>query len=136
MKFLRAQWDRAGAVLGVVIGAVMLIVGWVGVSGSGLPAGQIPYVISCGVGGLFILGVAAVLWLSADLRDEWHKLDRIENAIRSADSQAGAAAPSPAAAAAPAEVEAQPAARTTTPRPRKATTAPRKRAARSRTTAS
>jgi hypothetical protein len=80
---LRAQWDRAGAILAVVVGAIMLIVGWAGASGSGLAAEQIPYVISCGVGGLFVLGIGAVLWLSADLRDEWHKLDSVEDAIRS-----------------------------------------------------
>jgi hypothetical protein len=30
---------------------------------------------------MFLLGTAAMLWLSADLRDEWRKLDRIEKAI-------------------------------------------------------
>jgi hypothetical protein len=31
---------------------------------------------------MFLIGMAAMLWLSADLRDEWRKLDRIEAAIR------------------------------------------------------
>lgn len=82
LKLLRTQWDRAGAIFAVLVGAIMLIVGWAGVSGSGLAAEQIPYVISCGVGGLFVLGVGSVLWISADLRDEWHKLDSVEDAIR------------------------------------------------------
>ncbi len=81
-KWLRLQWDRAGAWLCVVAGAVLLVVGWVGVSGSAYPAEQLPYVISCGVGGVFLLGLGAMLWLSADLRDEWRKLDRIEQAVR------------------------------------------------------
>ena len=89
LKLLRTQWDRSGAVLAVIVGAVMLVVGWAGVSRSGLAAEQIPYVISCGVGGLFVLGVGSVLWISADLRDEWHKLDSVEDAIRS-EKTAGA----------------------------------------------
>jgi hypothetical protein len=28
--------------------------------------------------GLFLLGLGALLWLSADLRDEWRKLDAID----------------------------------------------------------
>jgi hypothetical protein len=60
----------------------MLIVGWVGVSGTPYTAKQLPYLASNGLGGLFLLGAAAMLWLSADLRDEWRKLDRIELAIR------------------------------------------------------
>jgi hypothetical protein len=81
-KWLRLQWDRAGAWLCVGAGAVLLVVGWVGVSGSAYPAEQLPYVISGGVGGVFLLGLGAMLWLSADLRDEWRKLDRIEQAVR------------------------------------------------------
>ena len=30
---------------------------------------------------MFILGLGALCWLSADLRDEWTKLDRIEDAL-------------------------------------------------------
>jgi hypothetical protein len=48
-----------------------------GVSRSGLPAEQIPYLASGAVLGLFALGVGATLWLSADLHDEWRKLDHI-----------------------------------------------------------
>jgi hypothetical protein len=97
LKVLRAQWDRGGAVAAVVVGAVMLIIGWAGVSGSGLAAEQIPYVISCGVGGLFVLGIGAVLWISADLRDEWHKLDSVEDAIRGEHDRDGGAAATVAA---------------------------------------
>jgi hypothetical protein len=60
-----------------ILGLVALLVGWLGVSRSGLPAEQIPYLASGAVLGLFALGVAATLWLSADLRDEWRKLDQI-----------------------------------------------------------
>jgi hypothetical protein len=33
---------------------------------------------------MFLLGLGAMLWLSADLRDEWRKLDRIERRLGSA----------------------------------------------------
>ena len=81
-KWLRLQWDRTLAWALVVAGAVALIIGWVGVSGSAYSAEQLPYIISGGIGGIFLLGVGATLWLSADLRDEWRKLDCIEDALR------------------------------------------------------
>lgn len=77
-KWIRAQWDRVLAWVCVVAGAVVLIVGWVGVSRYAYPADQLPYIISGGIGGLFLLGLGAMLWLSADLRDEWRKLDEID----------------------------------------------------------
>lgn len=81
LTFLRAQWDRtAGAVL-VLAGAIAIAVGWAGVSGAVYPAEQLPYVISGGLGGLFLLGVGATLWLSADLRDEWRHLDKMEDDV-------------------------------------------------------
>lgn len=82
MTRLRSQWDRVLAVAAAVAGVAVLIVGWVGISGTPYPAEQQPYLISGGIGALFLLGVSAALWLSADLRDEWRKLDRIERAIR------------------------------------------------------
>lgn len=77
----RTQWDRLLGVASLVLGAVVLTVGWFGVSGTPFPAEQIPYIISAGLGGLFLLGCSAILLLSADLQDEWRKLDRIEQAI-------------------------------------------------------
>jgi hypothetical protein len=64
-----------------VIGGTLLLVGWIGVSGTPYLAEQVPYIISGGVGGVFFLGIGATLWISADLRDEWRKLDRIEEAL-------------------------------------------------------
>ncbi len=86
-KWLRLAWDRAAAVVLIAAGAVALVLGWVGVSGEAFPAKQLPYVISGGIAGVFILGVGTLCWLSADMRDEWTKLDRIEDALnRLADS--------------------------------------------------
>ena len=84
MKWVRAQAERSGAVVAVVAGIAFLIAGWIGVSDKVYPGEQIPYIASGGLIGLALIGIGAVLWLSADLRDEWRKLDRIE-AILQAD---------------------------------------------------
>jgi hypothetical protein len=82
VSWLRLQWDRVGAWTCVIAGAVTLLLGWVGVSGESIAGKQLPYIASNGLGGIFLLGTGAMLWLSADLRDEWRKLDLIEEAIR------------------------------------------------------
>lgn len=82
LGWLRLQWDRAAAWGCVLAGVITLVVGWLGVSGTAFTAKQLPYIAGCGLGGLFLLGTGAMLWLSADLRDEWRKLDSIEESIR------------------------------------------------------
>ena len=80
-NWMRLAWDRAAAVILIAAGAVALLLGWIGVSGEAFPAKQLPYLISGGIAGVFILVVGTVCWLSADMRDEWTKLDRIEGAL-------------------------------------------------------
>jgi hypothetical protein len=63
------------------IGVIALIGGWVGVRGTPVLAEQTRYIVSGGIGAVFLLGLGATLWLSADLRDEWRKLDRIEQSL-------------------------------------------------------
>lgn len=77
LNWLRNEWDRVGAWIAISVGAIALVIGWVGVSRTPFTAEQIPYVMSGGLGGLFLLGLGATLWLSADLRDEWRVLDHI-----------------------------------------------------------
>ncbi|WP_344600676.1 hypothetical protein [Sporichthya brevicatena] len=62
-------------------GAICLLAGYAGVADSQYLAEQTRYIVSGGIGGIFLLGVGATLWISADLRDEWRKLDRIERAL-------------------------------------------------------
>jgi hypothetical protein len=71
------QWDRVVAAVMTAAGIAFVVLGWSGASRSSLLAEQIPYLASGAVGGLFALGAAATFWLSADLRDEWRKLDDI-----------------------------------------------------------
>ena len=81
-KWLRLQWDRVLAWVFVAAGRDRAHRRLGGRQRVGLRRGQLPYIISGGVGGIFLLGVGATLWLSADLRDEWRKLDSIEDALR------------------------------------------------------
>lgn len=74
MSVLKTQWDRSLAVALSLLGGLALLLGYIGVSGEALLARQMPYIISGGLTGIFLLGLAATLWLSADLRDEWREL--------------------------------------------------------------
>jgi hypothetical protein len=78
---IRLGWDRLSAAILIAVGAVAVILGWIGVSGADLPSKQLPYLVSGGIGGLYILGVAALLWLSGDLRDEWSRLGEIKTML-------------------------------------------------------
>jgi hypothetical protein len=85
VRLLRNQWDRTTAVVTVVAGLLVLTLGWVGASGTRKVPDQIPYIISGAVFGLFLLGVGATLWLSADLKDEWRSLQDIRSEHRSGE---------------------------------------------------
>ena len=85
LNYIRDQWDRVAAWVFVAGGALALLLGWLGISRTAYPAEQNPYIISGGLLGIFLLGLGGVLWLSADLRDEWRKLDAIERSGREPD---------------------------------------------------
>ena len=91
--WVRQQWDRFAGWVCIAFGAFAMLLGWLGVTDTAYPAEQLPYILSGGVFGLFLLGLGAVLLLSADLRDEWRKLDDIEDAIRSTATTTVEAAP-------------------------------------------
>jgi hypothetical protein len=95
LRYLRAQWDRVAAWACVLGGAVALLMGWLGASDTVFVFNQIPYLISGGLFGVFLLGLGAMLWLSADLRDEWRKLDAIEGYLAAGASPPGAREPGP-----------------------------------------
>lgn len=89
MEWVRGQWDRVAAWVMIGLGALALMLGWLGVRSEALTQKQIPYIISGGIGGVLLVGVGAMLWLSADLRDEWRKLDAIERRMAGQDADAG-----------------------------------------------
>jgi hypothetical protein len=103
-RWLRTQWDRVAAWVLIAVGALALVLGWAGASNTPFPAEQIPYVLSGGIGGALLVGLGAALLLSADARDEWQKLDRIERLLaRGGKDETSvdvpATAPAPVAAA-------------------------------------
>ncbi|HEX3605015.1 MAG TPA: hypothetical protein VH134_03755 [Candidatus Dormibacteraeota bacterium] len=102
LTILRSEWDRAAALGALALGVAAMVNGWVGVSGTAYSAEQMPYIVGGGLVGIFLLGVAAVLWLSADLRDEWRKLaDLDDRLVRLEGRPAAVATPArPATAAA------------------------------------
>ena len=71
------------AVVAAVSGAGALLAGYIGVSGTLDPGKQLPYLISGGIGGLFLLGLAAALLFSSDvgaMREEIRALsDRMDS---------------------------------------------------------
>jgi hypothetical protein len=81
VQWLRNQSDRVASWVCIGLGVICLIAGWVGVSATAFPGEQMPYVVSGGLVGLFLLGLGGVMWLSADLRDEWRELGRLERAV-------------------------------------------------------
>lgn len=86
--WLRAQWDRVLGAGAVLAGAVAILLGYRGVADTPFPAEQIPFVISGAVVGIALIGIGLTSWLSADLRDEWRKLDRIERLLEPSDPPA------------------------------------------------
>jgi hypothetical protein len=107
--WLRAEWDRVAGYTLIGLGALCLLLGYLGVSDSPYVAEGLSYVMSGGIGGLFLLGAGATLLITADLHDGWRKLDRVEQALRETGAipTVPTAAPVPAAEE-PLEVEAQP----------------------------
>lgn len=80
-SFVRANWDRVAAVGLVLLGLVALVLGWWGISGTGIAAEQNPYLISGGLIGVALIGIGCTVWLSADLQDEWRRLDAVEERL-------------------------------------------------------
>lgn len=83
-RWIRLQWDRVSAWVAVAAGGVCLVAGGLQIRRTPYPAEQLPYILTGGVTAIFLLGLGAMLWLSADLRDEWRKLDRLEEVTRDA----------------------------------------------------
>ena len=86
-RWLRANPDRAAAWICVGLGVIALLVGFHGIAGTGYPAEQMPYLLSGGIGGALLIAFGATLLLSADMRDEWHTLDRIEKRLEALEQQ-------------------------------------------------
>ena len=65
----------------IAIGAVLMIAGWYGVSGQALPAKQIPYLVSGGIGGIFFAVLGAYFLGTQQMRNDSGRLDRLEQMV-------------------------------------------------------
>ena len=81
MSFIRAQWDRALGWALIVLGGVAILLGYEGIRESPFVAEQLAYLASGGVGGLWLVGVGSTLLVTANLGDEWRKLDEVKELI-------------------------------------------------------
>lgn len=111
LRWARCQWDRLAALGLFAVGIIALFLGYLGTRNSVYPAEQLPYMISGGLVGIFCIGGAAALYLSADMRDEWRKLDRIDESLRVlvGERTTDLPAEAPVGAAEPVAVSARPA---------------------------
>lgn len=103
LRLGRNHWDRTAAICCAAGAGIALLVAWIGVSDTVFTFEQIPFLISGGLLGVCLIAAAAALWVSADLRDEWRKLDRLEEKLGDAglvhEADAGDATGQPRAAA-------------------------------------
>ena len=65
----------------VGVGAVLLLVGYLGVSREALPGKQIPYLVSGGIGGVFLAVIGAYVLGIQALRTDSGRLDRVERMV-------------------------------------------------------
>jgi hypothetical protein len=109
LRWCRNEWERTVSVLAVVAGLVVFFLGWLGQRDKSLVTEQIPYVVSGAMFGLLLIVLGTTVWLSADMRDEWIKLDRVEETVARAvvllESETPQAERAPAASYRPAGAE-------------------------------
>ncbi|MGH8994267.1 MAG: hypothetical protein ACRDYV_02025 [Acidimicrobiia bacterium] len=72
--------QKAGWAL-LVVGAVLVILGYIGVSGADTEVLQLPYLASGGIGGLTAVAMGSALLVSADVRHDRERLGRIEGEL-------------------------------------------------------
>jgi hypothetical protein len=62
-------------------GALLMLLGYLGVSREALPAKQIPYLVSGGIGGMFLAVLGAYFLGTQELRKDSGRLDRLEQMV-------------------------------------------------------
>ena len=63
------------------VGALLILIGWFGVSREAIVAKQLPYLISGGVGGVLFAVVGAYVLGTEELRNDSGRLDRLERMV-------------------------------------------------------
>jgi hypothetical protein len=80
-----SQWDRVIGWTCVAGGAVLTVTGALSVSAAQDQLDQLSYLATGPALGLFLLGLGAILVVTADLRDDWAKLDEVAAALQRRD---------------------------------------------------
>lgn len=75
---IKNNWRETFGWLAIAVGALVAVLGWVGVSGEDLAPLQLPYLASGGVFGLLLTVVGVGLLVAADVRRDRERLARIE----------------------------------------------------------
>ncbi|MEY2398214.1 MAG: hypothetical protein QOJ00_1388 [Actinomycetota bacterium] len=65
----------------IAIGAIFMLVGYLGVSREAIPAKQIPYLVSGGIGGIFLAVIGAYFLGTQEMRNDSGRLDRLEQMV-------------------------------------------------------
>jgi hypothetical protein len=63
------------------VGSLLMLLGYLGVSRESLPAKQIPYLVSGGIGGMFLAVLGAYFLGTQELRKDSGRLDRLETMV-------------------------------------------------------
>lgn len=63
------------------VAALVILIGWIGVSGTPVVAKQIPYVVSGGIGGVLLALLGAYFLGTEELRKDSGRLDRLEQMV-------------------------------------------------------
>lgn len=80
-EFLKTHWRLVAGWALIAIGALLILLGWIGVSDEPEVARQLSYLASGGLGGLAAAIVGVGLLISEDLRSERKRLGRIEAGV-------------------------------------------------------
>jgi hypothetical protein len=76
----RAVRPYVGWIL-IGLGALVMLIGWFGVSREALPGKQIPYLVSGGIGGVFLAVLGAYFLGTQEMRNDSGRLDRLERMV-------------------------------------------------------
>jgi len=93
-----------------VLGAVFIVVGWIGISGESLVAKQMPYLISGGVGGVALVGLGVLFLGTEERQRDRARIDQLEAMVADLHSVLLTRADTPASQTPPASEQSAPAA--------------------------
>ena len=86
MGYVKTHVDKVAAWVAIVAGVIALAVGWNGVWHTLITGEQMPYIVSGGIAGIFLLGLGALWWVSSEFRQERSSLDAVAHHLETTGS--------------------------------------------------